>query len=100
MATIIIATSREAITVHNNRSDQCWRFSVKVERYTYKTQYPRYNTELVVERFFPEEEIKELLIHRFNRGDIRQVDEAYQILQSLLKAINDGDSVWDINNHL
>ena len=100
MATTIIAKNGDAISVHPGRHDVYWCFSINVERYTYKTVPPRYNSEIVAEKRGHNQDPEKLTVFRSNRGDLSKIDEAYKLLQSLLDAINNQVPAWDIRDLL
>ena len=99
MTTVIITKANESINTNED-----WWYGINVEVHKYKTVPDRYNVEIVArKRVFQDTSpvtTDEICIRRYNRApniptlDMR-LDEAHTALQSLLRAIANGDPIWD-----
>ena len=108
MATVIITKADESINTNED-----WRYGIDVEVHKYKGVPDRYNVEIVArKRVFQNTSpvtTDEICIRRYNRTRETHIpalvdtdtqldtilNKANTALQSLLRAIANGDPVWD-----
>jgi hypothetical protein len=98
--TVIITRGGQTIEInHKGENGQldAWMFSLNVERFLYKNYPDRYNLQITARNAFTQEVI---CVHRYRRSpnllDLKhRLNEANEIFQSLLTAIENKDNVWD-----
>jgi len=98
--TVIITQNGQTIEVnHKGEYGQLddWIFSLNVERFLYKRSADRFGLQITARNAHTQEEICIRQYHRspnISTLDMR-LNDAYEILQSLLTAIENKDDVWD-----
>ena len=100
MSTIIISKGGKTID-----SREGWWFGININRITYKTVEDRFDIEVFARKKSVNTDgsidtTDEVVIVRYNRSPniptrIARLDEAYNVLQSILNAIDTGQNVWD-----
>ena len=102
--TVIITSTGQTIENYHAGSMQLanWTFGLNVERFLYKNHADRFNVQIEARNTETQEVI---CIHRYHRSPNFlnlnwQLNEAYEILQSLLTAIENRDGVWDAREQI
>ena len=98
--TVIITQAGQTIEInHKGEYGQLddWMFSLNVERFLYKNHPDRFGLEITARNADTQ---KVICIRQYNRSpDLlnlnHRLNEAYEILQSLLTAIENKEGVWD-----
>ena len=103
--TVIITSTGQTIENYHageNGTLANWTFGLNVERFLYKRHTDRFNVQIEARNTDTQEVI---CIHRYHRSPNflnlnMPLNEAYEILQSLLTAIENRDGVWDAREQI